>query len=131
MNAKKALIIVSVLLVLSLGSLLVYNYFFRPTSPGAETGSGGALPSASPGQNAGTGSAGSPPRGNTGQTVKYYARANGHIWESDFLGANLKKISAATLNGLIKAVWSPDAGKVIGIFSDNDKIKKYRSEEHT
>ena len=153
MNAKKALIIVSVLLVLSLGSLLVYNYFFRPTSPGAETGSGGALPSASPGQNAGTGSAGSLPGGTTGQTgqnqtalkikpiskeavlsptigedgqtVKYYARANGHIWESDFLGANLKKISAATLNGLIKAVWSPDAGKVIGIFSDNDKIKKY------
>ena len=153
MNAKKALIIVSVLLVLSLGSLLVYNYFFKSASPGAETANNGALPSAPAGRDTGTGGTGTLPGGNgnqtgqsqanlkirpiskepvlsptigeDGQTVKYYARANGHIWESDFLGANLKKISAVTLTGLIKAVWSPDKGKVIGIFSDNNKIKKY------
>src|SRR3989338_4671996 len=155
MTAKRLLIIVSVLFVLSLGSLLVYNYFFQSASPGTETGDNGALPSAPAGQNKnnGTGGAGSLPGGNgsqtgqnqtslkikpiskepvlsptigaDGQTVKYYARSNGNVWSSDFMGANLKKISAVTLPGLIKALWSPDKAKVIGLFSDNNKIKKY------
>ncbi|MBU4142396.1 hypothetical protein KJ590_00140 [Patescibacteria group bacterium] len=156
MTTKRILTIAIILLVLSLGSLLIYNFFFKPTAPGQGTETGNGLPSALPGTGQttngssflpGTGGAGqtgqspsataqkikpisqepvlAPTIGEDGQTVKYYTRSNGHVWESDFVGANLKKLSAVTLNGLIKAIWSPDKTKVIGWFSDNNKIKKY------
>jgi len=154
MNTKKILIIASILLVLSLGSLLVYNFFFKSTAPGGETEQGGSLPSASPGTGQTTGGSSflpgsganqsispgqtaskikaiskepvlAPTIGEDGKTVKYFTRANGNVWESDFLGASLKKISSTTLNGLIKALWSPDKTKVIGFFSDNNQLKKY------
>lgn len=149
MNTKKILIIASVLLVLSLGTLLVYNLFLKtPAGPAGEETNGGALPGSST-NNGGTGSSLpggangnqnqaalkikavskepvlSPTVGENGQTVKYYARSNGNIFESDFLGNDLKKISSVTLNGLLKALWSPDKTGVIGVFSDNGNIKKY------
>lgn len=153
MNAKNFLIIAVILLILVGGTWLVYNFFFKePTGPGANE-TPGALPSAPAGQGgdaqqstlpvggasptAGASLAAlkikaiskeaalAPTIGVDGKTVKYYARSNGHIWESDFVGANLKKLASTTLNGLIKATWSPDKTKVIGWFSDNNKIKKY------
>lgn len=63
--------------------------------------------------------------GEDGQSVKYFSRTNGHVISSDFNGGNIKEISSVTLNGLIKAIWSPDKGKVIGVFTDNDTTKKY------
>jgi len=149
MNTKKILIIASVLLALSLATLLVYNFFFKaPTGTAPRETGVGALPSGSAGKGSGgsslpgdtNGTQGqaalkirpvskepvlSPTIGANGQTVKYYTLSNGNIFESDFLGGNLKKISSVTLNGLLKALWSPDKNGVIGVFSDNNKIKKY------
>lgn len=158
MPTKKILIIASILLVLSLGTLLIYNLFIKTDSSGTNNNGNGALPSASNNANGGsTGGNGSlpgsgsntggsqtgqnqtaskirplskeailsPTIGENGKTVKYYTRSNGNVYESDFLGENSKQISSVTLNGLLKAIWSPDKTKVIGIFSDNNKIKKY------
>lgn len=150
MDTKKILIIASVLLVLSLATLLVYNFFFKPPTDGTGTveTTGGALPSGS----AGGGGANSslpgisnsgqsqtplkikaisqeavlaPTIGEDGKTVKYFARSNGHVFEADFTGAGLKDISAVTLNNLLRALWAPDKTKVIGIFSDGSQVKKY------
>lgn len=148
MNAKKILIIAFILLILLLGTFLVYNFFFKPTSenPNAQPSNNGALPSASSGAtflpnstNAANNQSGSvqkirlvskepvlsPAIGEDGKTVKYYTRSSGHVLTSDFIGENLKELSSVTLNGLIKAIWSPDKTKTIGIFSDNNTIKKY------
>ncbi len=150
MTTKKILIIALILLALSLGTLLIYNFFFKmPSGPAGQETNGGALPSAPAGKEGETGSplpgsastaqglaalkikpiskepVLSPTIGQDGKTVKYYTRSNGNVFESDFLGDNLKKISSVTLNGLIKAIWSPDKTKVIGVFSDNNKIKRY------
>ncbi len=155
MNAKTILIIVSVLLVLSLGSLLAYNLFFKTSAPSG--GESGALPSTA--ADRGTGQAGldlagsggesgggqgdtanlaslkikpiskekalSPTLGTDGKTVKYYSRSSGNVFESDFDGAGLKKISSVNLTNILKALWSPDKEKVIGIFSENNQVKKY------
>lgn len=67
----------------------------------------------------------SPTIGQDGQTVKYFSRTSGNVYQSDFNGNNLKKISSVNLNNLLKVLWSPDKEKVIGIFQDQDKIKKY------
>ncbi len=155
MTTKKLFIIALILLVLVGGTLLVYNLFFTGTptptaSPGAGLPSalpGGGGATASPGATAtagaagGTGAAGqvsnlkikpiskekvmAPTIGEDGQTVKYYSRATGQVYQSAFDGSALKNISSTTLNGLIKVLWSPDKEKVIGVFSENDKIKKY------
>jgi Tol biopolymer transport system component len=155
MTTKKLFIIALILLVLVGGTLLVYNLFFTGTptptaSPGAGLpsalpGGGGATISpsatATAGAAGGTGAAGqvsnlkikpiskekimAPTIGEDGKTVKYYSRLNGQVWESAFDGSALKKISSTTLNSLIKVLWSPDKEKVIGVFSENDKIKKY------
>ncbi len=149
MTPKKILIIAIILLVLLIGTLLVYNLFFKntPASPSAQP-SNNALPSASPGKTSllpnSNGSSGSnqsktiqklklvsqepvlsPTIGEDGKTVKYYTRSNGRVFASDFIGNNLKEISSVTLNGLIKALWSPDKTKTIGVFSDNNTLKKY------
>ena len=156
MNTKKIFILIAVLFALSLGSLLVYNFFFKssgttgteqagalPSSPsdrGGDSASNSTLPGSSDGENT-TGSGKdlsslkikpiskekvlSPTIGSDGKTVKYYSRANGNIFESNFDGGSLKKISSVNLNGLVKALWSPDKDKVIGIFSENNLTKKY------
>ncbi len=148
MNAKRLFIIAAILLVLVAVTLIVFNVFFKGPAPAESPG--GALPSALPGEapgtTGGTGGTGTgavtqpttlkikpiskekilaPTIGTNGKTVKYYTQASGNIFESDFNGGNLKKISSVTLNNLIKAIWSPDKEKVIGIFTDKDKIKKY------
>jgi len=159
MNTKKIFIIVAILFVLSLGSLLVYNLFFKDTTaPGDQSGAlpsspstrGGesptaSLPSGSSSNQTGSGTGGgtqkdlsslkikpisqekvlAPTIGIDGKTVKYFSRTNGNIYESNFDGGGLKKISSVNLNNLIKAIWSPDKEKIIGIFSEKEKIKKY------
>ena len=161
MNTKKIFIIVGILFVLALASLLVYNLFFKSTTPGDGTGGdGGALPTSPGGRGGettptglpGSGSGGqtstspgatpkslaalkikpisqeralAPVIGGDGKTVKYFSRANGNIYQSDFDGGSLKKISSVNLTDLLKAIWSPDKEKIIGIFSDKGAFKKY------
>jgi len=67
----------------------------------------------------------SPTINSDGKTVKYFSQANGNIYQSDFDGGSLKKISSVNLTNLMKALWSPDKEKIIGIFSDNNTTKKY------
>jgi len=143
MTTKKIFIIAAILLGLIGLTLFVYNIFFKakPSSENPEATSS-LSPSTSqtvtpaPGNQSNQKTT---PRilpisqerafgatiGIDGKTVKYFSQATGQIFESAFDGTNLKKISSVTLSGLIKALWSPDKDKVIGIFSENNQTKKY------
>lgn len=149
MNTKKIFIIALIFLVLVAGSLLVYNLFFKASSQNNGENNG-VLPSAPGGRESTSASPSgggdspgiggttsdsrlkiisqekvmSPVIGEDGKTVKYYAKSNGNVIESDFIGGNLKKVSSVTLNNLLKVLWSPDKEKIIGIFADGTKTKK-------
>lgn len=159
MNTKKIIIIIGILFILALASLLVYNLFFKSTSPGGETGTGGGALPTSPGGRGGTVTPTGLPGGGTeagtspgatptslaalkikpisqeqviaptigsdGKTVKYFSKTNGNIYQSDFDGGSLKKTSSVNLTNLLKALWSPDKDKIIGIFAEKETIKKY------
>jgi hypothetical protein len=152
MSAKKIFVIAAFALALVAGSLVVYNIFFAQKTPSDNSStSNGALPSneetitATPTISGGATiipqKTVSPSSlkikpisqekiygatiGVDGKTVKYFSRSSGHIFESDFDGVGLKEISSVTLQGLVKAIWSPDKEMVIGVFSDNETIKKY------
>jgi hypothetical protein len=155
MNTKKIFIIASIVFVLLVGSILVYNLVIKKTYIGDQTGDGGALPSSSPGDITGsglptdtiggTGPSGSPgvslaglklkpissepvlapTIGADGKTVKYYVKSNGNVFESNFDGDNKKKISSTNLTNILKIIWSPNKEKVIGIFNENNQPKKY------
>ena len=129
-KAKKILIIVIILLVLILAGLLVYYFFFKkPTTPG---GPGGVLPEPGTGTQPGTGTPKSalkikaisnepvlsPTTTADKNQVIYYTRANGNIWQSDFDGTNINRVSDTNLENLIKALWSPNKDSAITIFED-------------
>ncbi len=59
------------------------------------------------------------------QKVKYYSANNGYIFESDFDGAQLARISSNALPGLLDALWSPSKNKVITLFEKDNLLKKY------
>jgi len=135
-NTKKIFIIAVIVLVVLVGALLIYNLFFKTVSPTA-TGepSAPAARETNGSQNGNLASLKlkaisqekvfSPSIGENGETVKYFLRTNGHIFESDFNGGNLKEKSSVTLDNPLKALWSPDKEKVIGIFNENGQVKKY------
>lgn len=155
MNTKKLFIISIILFALVAGSLLVYNLFFQkpatnsanqsplPSTP-ADKGSfdlpneqnnSGQENQAGSSENNSTAQLRlkpisqekvlAPTIGSDGKTVKYYTISNSNVYESDFNGGNLKKISSTVLNRLTKIIWSPDKEKVIGILSENGYLKKY------
>jgi len=130
---KKIFVIAFILLVILTAALVVYNLFFKDkeTNPNATP-----TPTANAEVSPGVFAQGAlraiskekvmaPTIGEDGQTVKYYSRQNGRVFESDFLGQDLKEISDTDLKNLIKIVWSPDGEKVIGVFSENNQTKKY------
>jgi hypothetical protein len=153
MNTKKIFIIASVAFVLLVGSLLIYNFVIKKDAAAPTTEDNSALPSTSSSNSSGTGlptsgagtpagSSGvslanlklkaistdqvlSPTIGTDGKTVKYYLKTNGNVFESDFNGGNLKKISSTNLSNILRIIWSPDKEKVIGIFNENNQPKKY------
>ncbi len=59
------------------------------------------------------------------QTIKYYLKDNGNVYQSSFDGSNLKAISTAELKDLYQIIWSPDKQKVISIYKNVEGIKKY------
>jgi len=148
LNLKKIFFLSLILLVLVGGTFLVYNLFFKNTKllPSQNDTKNTSLPAGGLGTTDGKNnpnSTNAPREGKTslklkpisqekviaptltsdGQKVKYYIQ-NGQVLETDFNGLETKKISEKTLNGLLKIIWSPDKEKVIGIFNENNSIKK-------
>jgi len=57
--------------------------------------------------------------------INFFSQTNGELFEINLDGSNLQKIPATSLTDLIKIIWSPDNDKVVGIFKENEQIKKY------
>ncbi|MBI4836866.1 MAG: hypothetical protein HY813_00450 [Candidatus Portnoybacteria bacterium] len=57
--------------------------------------------------------------------VKYYSKSEGNIYEVNFDGSNLSRISSANLAGLLQVFWAPNKEKIVGVFQENETIKKY------
>jgi len=126
MSLKKIFIILIVLLVLVVGFLIAYNYFFKeeePTKPTTGPASSTELKQAGRIKTITQESILSPIA--DGQKVKYYLMGNGNVFESDFDGSDKTRVSANLLTDLLKALWSPQRDKVIAIFDDGGEIKKY------
>lgn len=60
-----------------------------------------------------------------GQKIKYYSAKNGNVFESNFDGSEIIKISSNTLTNLSKVIWSSDKNKVISIIEQDNQLKKY------
>jgi hypothetical protein len=136
MSLKKILIILIILLILVVGVLVAYNLFIKKPTPSDIT-SEGELPR---GEESITEETGLASRAKVkaisqepvlspvidGQKVKYYLVSNGNVFQSNFDGLNLERISSNILQNLLKVIWSPSKTKVIGIFSSQgNQIKKY------
>lgn len=60
-----------------------------------------------------------------GKKILYF-QANGNLFESDFQGKEIKKVSSLVLKNLIKVLWSPgNKEKIIAIFNEEGLAKKY------
>ncbi|MDP2934555.1 MAG: hypothetical protein Q8N59_02215, partial [bacterium] len=133
-KAKKILIIVIILLILVLAGLLVYYFFFKkPVTP---VGPEGKLPQTEEEiekekekeqeklrpalkiKAISNEPVLAPTTTAEKNQVIYYARANGNIWQSDFDGTNINRISDINLESLIKVLWSPNKDSAITIFED-------------
>ena len=152
-TTKKIFISAAILLALLLASLLIYNLFIKQPSQEEPIKPSGALPSSPVDRPGGSGSqtnapsgsssptssslaalkikpvsrekANWPTLGESGKTVKYFSRSSGRLYEVGFDGENYQEIVTPTLTNIIKAIWSPDKEKIIGVFSENNIIKKY------
>ncbi len=60
-----------------------------------------------------------------GNKVKYYSQSDGRVYQSDFKGENLEKISDTIISGLFKVWWSPGKDKVITALKQDLIIEKY------
>lgn len=56
-----------------------------------------------------------------GEHIVYYARSNGNVYEIALRGDNKKTISSANLAGLANILWSPDKNKVISTFEKDGR----------
>lgn len=131
--AKKILIILIILLILVSGTLAVYNLFFKKealliTEPEKDLPVQKKPTALSPAVKIKAISQG-PVLGPTiaGQKIKYYLAENGNVFQSNFDGSNLERLTSDVLQGLKQILWSPDKTKVIGVFSaaGEEEIKKY------
>jgi hypothetical protein len=141
-KAKKILIIIIILLVLVLAGLLVYYFFFKkPITP---TGPEGKLPQTEEEKEKAKKEEEkklrpvlkvkaisnepvlSPTTTADKNQVIYYARSNGNIWQSDFDGTNINKVSDANLENLVLVLWSPNKDTTITVFEDAlGNVSKY------
>jgi len=133
---KKIILIIIIALIVGLGGLLAYNFFFtekeatlvkkseKETNQNQEenpitTNINPRLTAIS--ENPALDFSISP----SGKSIRYYLKENGNVLESDFNGTNLKTISSATLKDLIKVLWSPQGNQVISIYKKNIGSEKY------
>jgi len=135
-KAKKILIIIVIALVVILAGLLIYYFFFRkPASPAPGTEQGNLpqneeeiakkkLEDAKKMRPALKIKAISnepvlaPTISSDKNQVIYYVRSDGTIWQSDFDGAKINKISTTKLENLVKVFWSPNKDMSITVFED-------------
>jgi WD40 repeat protein len=126
---KKFLIIIIIALVLILAVFAVYNYFFKEEAlPGEMTEENGILETGGVIETEKIKAISQEPAINPtidGRKVKYHSANNGNIFQSDFDGSNLIRLSSNILTDIVKIIWSPNKNKVIGVFESNQTIKKY------
>jgi len=135
MSLKKILIILIILLIIVIGALVAYNFLSdkEPASP-SDSDSGQVSDDQAPDQTSNSYSNSkvvsisqeailSPTI--DGKKVKYYSMTSGNVYESNFDGSELTRLSSAILTNFIKVLWSPDKSKVIAIFNENGQAKKY------
>lgn len=126
-SRKKLLIIIIALIILIVAVFLIYYFFFKGNAPDSSTGN--ELTAASKkiqrlfplSQEKVI----SPTVNSSGNKIRYYSKANGNIYEVNFDGTGLSRVSSANLAGLLDILWSPDKEKVIGIFQKNSQTEKY------
>jgi len=127
MLQKRTLIIIASLVILLGGGFLVYYYFFRGEAPSPQTQT--TIPSTGQPTSDSRIKAISqePALGVTvdGQKIKYYLESSGNVLESDPDGSNPILISSVVLPDLLRVSWSLSRNKVIAVFDQDGKEKKY------
>jgi Tol biopolymer transport system component len=127
MTTKKLIILAIIVIGLAAGSYLIYHFFFTQKLTDNSAGNQILITPAV------TQSVFplskekvlSPSIDETKQKIKYYSKENGNIYQVNFNGSELSKISAANLAGIINLIWSPDKEKVLGTFQQDSGIKRY------
>jgi hypothetical protein len=130
-NIDKKIIIIAValLILLLIASYVVYAIFYRQTASPGETSNRGSTIVIKPDLTAPVPLARekvlAPTVDSSGKKIKYYSKDQGNIYEVNFDGSNLSRISGANLAGLLQVLWSPGKEKVVGVFQENSAVTKY------
>ncbi len=133
MPFKKILIILIAVLVLVVGVLIVYTFFLKKEAPAepvtpSPTTTPTPAPKPKPYRISPIQAISEEPVLDytiDGQKIKYYSATNGNVFQSNFDGSQLIRLSSNILPGLLKTLWSPNKDQVIAIFEDKGQIKKY------
>lgn len=130
---KKAFIISSILFLIFLVFLGIYNFAFKKNSPQEKEGFSVAQKSVSPVpevqnnispqkiQLLAEESVIAPTISRDREHVLYYDRSNGNVFETDLEGKNKKTVSNKDIPGLKNIIWSPEKNKVVSTFENNGK----------
>ncbi len=139
MSPKKLLIILTIILALIIAGLLAYNSLLVKELPPEEEGDTKGqpgLPSADDSDHQEDGAL------ITGgikaisqeavigpavdkDKIKYYLAQNGNVFQSNFDGSELTRLSSDLLPNLIDVLWSHNKEMAITSFEDNGLVKKY------
>lgn len=58
------------------------------------------------------------------EKIKYYAKSDGTVWQSELDGKNKKQLEEKNLTGLVNVKWSPSGDKVLSEFN-KDQTKSF------
>lgn len=128
MTLKKILIILIILLIIIIGALAAYNFFFKTDSEEKSLSDEDKEEITAPSLDKIKVISKEPILAPIidGNKIKYYSISNGNVFQSNFDGSDIERLSSNILQGLLQILWSPtDKNKVIGIFQNDEEIKKY------
>ncbi|OIP78312.1 MAG: hypothetical protein COT61_04050 [Candidatus Portnoybacteria bacterium CG09_land_8_20_14_0_10_44_13] len=131
-NKKVIIIAVALLILLLIGAYVFYILFYRQTTS-SETGNdqnNGSTIVIKPGLTNGPIPLSrekvlAPTIDSSGKKIGYYSKNQGNMYEVNFDGSNLSRISGANLAGLLQILWSPNKEKIVGVFQENNATTKY------
>ncbi len=125
MLSNRNLIIIISSLILVAGGFLIYYYYFQEIEPVDQIEDQLTNQTTSLGQIKRISQ--EPVLGTVidNQKIRYYLKNNGNVFESSLNGSSPTIISSSVLPNLIKALWSPSKDKIIAIFNQSNKAKKY------